>query len=211
MCSQSIRAAPVVGMNRRNLPRRARYREQSARSATRPRSRWSGRDRYPMPRPDGSAAPRPVDNVPRRDQASTIKPVENAALPRSPMRNQATAKPSTDDLLSKPFRDEGSPSGENLKFDFNDDRMERETPAPDEIAHARDSGEWQVGESDEETADGETMASRAQAFASSDTRTEEPGPESKVRRRAARPETREARRRRGISSMRMRRQSTIEA
>lgn len=128
----------------------------------------------------------PVDNVPRRDQASTIKPVENetAAIADA---EPSTAKPSTDDLLSKPFRDEGSPSGENLRFDFNDDRMERETPAPDEIAHARDSGEWQVGESDEETADGETMASRAQAFASSDTRTEEPGPESKVRRRAARP------------------------
>jgi hypothetical protein len=120
------------------------------------------------------------------DQASTIKPVENeAATPVDP--EQVNAKPSTDDLLSKPFRDEGSPSGENLRFDFNDDRMERETPAPDEIAHARESGEWQVGESDEETANGETMASRAQAFASSDTRTEESGPEAKVRRKAARP------------------------
>jgi hypothetical protein len=128
----------------------------------------------------------PADNARTRDQATPIKPIENEAAGIAEAEPVA-AKPSTDDLLSKPFRDEASSSGENLRFDFNDDRIEREASAPDEIAHARDSGEWQVGESDEDTAGDATMASRAQAFPIGDSKTEEPGPESKVRRKAARP------------------------
>ena len=127
----------------------------------------------------------PAADLRARDQGSKIEPVEDEAAVIADAEPDI-AKPSTEDLLSKPFRDEGSPSGENLRFDFNDDRMEREGPAPDEIAHARDSGEWQVGQSDEERDDA-TMASRAQVSSSSDTRAEEPGPESKVRRKAARP------------------------
>jgi predicted Zn finger-like uncharacterized protein len=123
---------------------------------------------------------------PAKDQASTFKPAENeAAATVDP--EQVKAKPSTDDLLSKPFRDERSPSGENLRFDFNDDRLEHEAPPPDEIVHDRDSGEWQVGESDLGTPGEATMAERAQAFSTSDARTEEPAPESKARRKAVRP------------------------
>lgn len=126
-----------------------------------------------------------VDSPPAKDQASTFKPAENeAAFTAAP--EQVKAKPSTDDLLSKLFRDDGSPSGENLRFDFNDDRLEHAAPAPDEIVHDRDSGEWQVGESDLETAPAATMADRAQASSTSDARAEEPAPESKVRRPAAR-------------------------
>ena len=64
-------------------------------------------------------------------------------------------RPSTDDLLSKPFREEDSASGENLKFDFseeqiNRERAEREAAAPvvEESAEPRDRGEWQVGETE---------------------------------------------------------------
>jgi predicted Zn finger-like uncharacterized protein len=128
----------------------------------------------------------PANNAPARDRASTIEPVEKeAAATADP--EPVTEKPSTDDLLSKPFRDEDSPSGENLRFDFNDDRMERSAPGQDEIAHDRDSGEWQVGEADEAVADVVTMATHAQTFPGSFTRTEEPVPESTVRRRTARP------------------------
>jgi hypothetical protein len=128
----------------------------------------------------------PADSLPAKDQASTFKPAENeAAATAAP--EKVKAKPSTDDLLSKPFRDEGSPSGENLRFDFNDDRLEHAAPAPDEIVHDRDSGEWQVGESDLETAAAATMAERAQASSTNDARTEEPAAESRTRRNAARP------------------------
>ncbi len=129
-----------------------------------------------------------ANNAPARDRASTIEAVEKeAAAAADP--EPVTEKPSTDDLLSKPFRDEDSPSGENLRFDFNDDRMERAAPGQDEIAHVRDSGEWQVGEADEAVADDATMATHAQTFPGSSTRTEEPVPESTVRRRTARPAT----------------------
>ncbi len=128
----------------------------------------------------------PADSRPAKDQASTFKRAENeVAATAAP--EQVKAKPSTDDLLSKPFRDEGSPSGESLRFDFNDDRLEHAAPAPDEIVHDRDSGEWQVGESDLETAAAATMTQRAQASSTSDARTEEPTPEWKTRRKAARP------------------------
>jgi predicted Zn finger-like uncharacterized protein len=128
-----------------------------------------------------------TESPPAKDQAPTFKPAENEAAAATANPEQFKAKPSTDDLLSKPFRDERSPSGENLRFDFND-RLEHEAMVPDEIVHDRDSGEWQVGESDLGTPGEATMAERAQAFSTSDARTEEPAPESKARRKAARPE-----------------------
>lgn len=77
------------------------------------------------------------------------------AAAAAPAVSSEEQRPSTDELLSKPFRDAESTPGENLKFDFSEeqldrDQAEREAAAPvaDEIAEERDRDEWQVGETE---------------------------------------------------------------
>jgi predicted Zn finger-like uncharacterized protein len=60
-------------------------------------------------------------------------------------------KPATDELFSKPFRDEESSPGDNLRFDFNEIRQDPAMPvAADEVSDDPHSGDWQVGDSDAE-------------------------------------------------------------
>jgi predicted Zn finger-like uncharacterized protein len=191
------RCGHVFTIDPRGATRTEEPAEPSAAAAPRaPRARRAARDAAALPAvgeksmPDfhagwvgGAGA---ADSLPVKDPASTSKHDENeGAATDDPA--QVKAKPSTDDLLSKPFRDDGSPSGESLRFDFNDDRREREAPASNDIAHDRDSGDWQVGESDRETAGEATMAERAKAFSTSDARNEDPAPPPNARRKAARP------------------------
>ncbi len=82
-------------------------------------------------------------------------PATSAPAAAAPKASSEEKRPSTDDLLLKPFRDEESTSGENLRFDFSEEqldreRVERETAAPaaDELAAERHRGEWQVGETE---------------------------------------------------------------
>jgi predicted Zn finger-like uncharacterized protein len=82
------------------------------------------------------------------NDAAAQQPTETTASSASTPSSSEEKGPSTEELLSKPFRDEESSSGENLRFDFNDDHAEHEMPLPatDEIAVDRHGGEWQVGE-----------------------------------------------------------------
>jgi len=102
--------------------------------------------------PTSSAPASPKDN------ATALKQTESAPLPPSTSASVSSSKekrPSTEELFSKPFRDEESSPGENLKFDFNDDHPRPEMSAGaadeiagDEIANDRLGGDWQVGETD---------------------------------------------------------------
>lgn len=130
---------------------------------------------------DSSAA----DRAPAEDIDATFNQGESA--PRSaPAAAPAAPKPSTDELLSKPFRDEVSSPGENLRFDFNDDQLEHEAPAVDEFVDDRHSGEWQIGESELETPLEAVRVERAQRLSTSAAKANAPVPESKARRLAER-------------------------
>jgi hypothetical protein len=94
-----------------------------------------------------------------RDNATAAKQTEitppSAPAASAPVAPSEEKRPSTDELLSKPFRHEESSPGENLRFDFNDehfndDRLDPEIPAtaPDEITGDRHAGEWQVGDTE---------------------------------------------------------------
>jgi predicted Zn finger-like uncharacterized protein len=90
-------------------------------------------------------------SVSPRDNATALNQTEaNPALASTPVSSPEEKKPSTDELLSKPFRDDESSPGETLRFDFNEERTEPETQAPlaGEGGDDRHAGEWQVGETD---------------------------------------------------------------
>jgi Protein of unknown function (DUF3426) len=89
--------------------------------------------------------------VPSPPTPSSGPAVYGAPTPETSPPPPAPARPSTDDLLSRPFREEAAESGENLTFDFNDDRLHHEVPAADEFDRDHRSSEWQVGESEIET------------------------------------------------------------
>ena len=86
-----------------------------------------------------------------RNHATALNQTEATPAPAStPPSSPEEKKPYTDELLSKPFRDHESSPGENLRFDFNEERADPEMPVPvvGEIADDRRGGEWQVGEAD---------------------------------------------------------------
>ncbi len=105
-----------------------------------------------------SAAPAPPAtsaadsaSVSPRNNATALNQTEAApASVSTPAPAPEEKKPSTDDLLSKPFHDHESSPGENLRFDFNEEHPEPETPVPPagESGDDRHAGEWQVGEAD---------------------------------------------------------------
>jgi predicted Zn finger-like uncharacterized protein len=110
----------------------------------------------------------------------------------APPASSGEPRPSTGDLLSKPFRDEESTPGENLRFDFSEEQSNREqaereaaAPVADEIAQARERVEWQVGETEFE---GPDTAQRFEAVPTSRTEpavADEPAPAPRVRKAAA--------------------------
>ena len=102
------------------------------------------------------------------------------------LRHLRTAKPSTDELLSKPFHQDVSETGENLKFDFSDDRLEHEVPVADEFGSDRHSSEWQVGEPELETSLQSLNAARPRASTPGEGKANASVPESRARRMAMR-------------------------
>jgi predicted Zn finger-like uncharacterized protein len=100
----------------------------------------------------------PAEETPLAEQPVRASQTANAPTPAAPSATTPAAssaptpaKPSTDELLSKPFHQDVSDTGENLKFDFNDKELEQEAPAAEEFADDRHSSEWQVGDTDAET------------------------------------------------------------
>lgn len=129
-----------------------------------------------------------ADNSPAsaKDIATAFKETETASpVAIEPASSPIEKKSSTDELLSKPFRDEQSPPGENLRFDFSDEPPEPEAPARavEEIASDRDAGEWQVGDPDLEEPPQLAPAGQSLSAAGAD----ESAPASKARRATVRP------------------------
>jgi predicted Zn finger-like uncharacterized protein len=131
-----------------------------------------------------SSSPPPVSMV-----RPATSPVARPASPEPPTAAPAPPsepRPSTDDLLSKPFHEELPETGENLKFDFNDDQLHHEAPAADEMAADRDSSDWQVGEPELEAPPAAPEVQPSQpAFAQAKADAAEP--DSKASRLAMRP------------------------
>ncbi len=129
-------------------------------------------------------------SVSQRNNATALKQSESAPPSASaPVSSAAEKKPSTDELFSKPFRDEESSPGENLRFDFNDDHPEPEMPAPaaNEIADDRHGGEWQVGEADLEAPAEAGPLEPPQPLPADAAKANQPAPPSRARRATAGP------------------------
>lgn len=99
----------------------------------------------------GDAVPAAADDLtPPPVAISTPSALESEPAATEPKPADGETRPSTDELLAKPFRDDGPPSGENLKFDFSEQHPEPRLSGQHEpeIVADRHGGEWQVGESD---------------------------------------------------------------
>jgi predicted Zn finger-like uncharacterized protein len=108
-----------------------------------PRSGWVVDSNTPSRTPAPKIAPPP-------SPPASVSPVAPVAAPPP-----AESKPSTDELMSRPFREEVSPpTGENLKFEFNNEPIEPEAPARNEVGEKfeigedRLAGDWQVGDAE---------------------------------------------------------------
>jgi predicted Zn finger-like uncharacterized protein len=125
------------------------------------------------------------DSIPAPKIATDFDQAEGAPLSAS-STPPAAAKPSTDELLSKPFHQDVSETGENLKFDFSDDRLEHEVPVADEFGSDRHSSEWQVGEPELETSLQSLNAARPRASTPGEGKANAAAPEPRARRVAMR-------------------------
>ena len=77
------------------------------------------------------------------------KETESAERSAPAAQSESGKKPATDELFSKPFRDEESSPGDNLRFDFNELPQDPAMPAAtDETIDDPHGGDWQVGDSD---------------------------------------------------------------
>jgi len=143
-----------------------------------------------------------------QDQSESAQQTASSAAASAPGADAAPVasapaeekRPSTDDLFSKPFRDEEAPPGENLRFDFSEEQVDREhaeheaaASVVDEVAEERHRGEWQVGEAEFETpASGERFEpippSRTEPSMADD-----PAPAPRARRTGARAKPKEER------------------
>jgi predicted Zn finger-like uncharacterized protein len=135
---------------------------------------------------------RPADRASAFQRNNATAPKQTESAPPSalaPVAPSEETKPSTDDLLSKPFRNEESSPGENLRFDFNDNRAEPEIPAQtaDESADDRYGGEWQVGEPDLEAPAQADPLESANQLAVDAAKAIQPEPASRARHAAASP------------------------
>jgi len=100
---------------------------------------------------DSGIAEREESAAPRNDAAAVNEALAAPSPTLPPVSSPEEKKPSTDDLLSKPFRDEEtSASGENLHFDFNEDHPDSRLNERTDLQPANDRrrDEWQVGDVD---------------------------------------------------------------
>jgi len=144
----------------------------------------------PPPASVARLSPEPPPVSVARPPASMVRPAASVVRPAPPPppapAPPSEPRPSTDDLLSKPFHEELPETGENLKFDFNDDQLHHEAPAADEMAADRDSSDWQVGEPELEAPPAAPEVQPSQpAFAQAKADAAEP--DSKASRLAMRP------------------------
>jgi len=121
------------------------------------------------------------------NRAESATPTDSPPRPSASPPPPAAPKPSTDELLSKPFRQEASEQGENLKFDFSDERSEPEAPAVEEFEGGRRGGEWQVGEPEPEAPRPADKVARPQPSVAGDVKADAAAPRPKTGRRATQP------------------------
>ncbi len=166
-CGHVFNADPVSAKVRKPAPPAAESESQAPRTI-----------RPARPRPSGLKSPVESDVVKRAESRSTVtprpevraqpsepeqqKPVERptpVAAPDQPeSRNEKIRQePQSDDPLNRSFgdREPKADTGENLRFDFSDERSEVADAPPDHEIDRPDShdGGWQVGESPDDEFD----------------------------------------------------------
>jgi len=163
-CGHVFNADPVSAKARKPAPPAAESEPEQPRTIRQPRQR-AGTLKSPVEsdvvkraESRASAAPKPEARAQRSEPEPPV-PVERptpATAPAQPEnRNEKIRnEPEADDPLNRSFgdREQRPDTGENLRFDFSDERSEiRDAPPEHEIERPEpDDGGWQVGEESRE-------------------------------------------------------------
>ena len=112
------------------------------------------REPVPEPRPTFPTKPEPriQSSEPIRREAAKPKIPEAPPIAREVQQEKPRSEPESDDPLNRSFgdRDQKADTGENLRFDFSDERSEVGDAPPEHERPEPHDGGWQVGEAPEE-------------------------------------------------------------